>query len=419
MIVLLCLLLPFFSCHVFNQGKGKVHLTGNFLGLPGGKIICVPLHIDQPLENDKLDVWIDDVQAGEYVIIIQYPFEPGKSIRIAYSDKNTGATKYVPTPVTSASLSTYVYLNPEQSHEYILEPVKGMTVEKIKNYELFDNWRSDLFGLQIISNSEDSKLYREISRINNEYTNRNRVRIMDSLFNSSVAPVKSISDFQLQAVKLNKEHNTAAMLQEKRNFAMKHPQSPIAALAILDVDSLNLVSNLYAYQQILDKMTGRAVKSDYYENMKLRISSLNGVILSEGGQFSLPSGKTPNATQLTFNVSDHKYTLVEFWASWCGPCRGQNPTWNEILDEFKNKGFAILGVSLDQFAAEWNAAIKKDKLVDWVHVSDLQSPWTSANALRYSIQSIPFNLLVDSQGRIKKKNIKPAELKEFLRKTLY
>ena len=61
-------------------------------------------------------------------------------------------------------------------------------------------------------------------------------------------------------------------------------------------------------------------------------------------------------------------------------------------------------------------AIKNDKLVDWVHVSDLQSPWTCANALKYGVQSVPFNLLIDSQGKIKKKNIKPVELKEFLLK---
>src|SRR6478609_7399433 len=98
-IALLCLLLPFLSCHGLTQDKGKVHLTGNFLGLPGGKIICVPLHIDQPLENDKLDLWIDDVQAGVYALNITYPFEPGKVIPIPFMDNNTGAIKYLKEPL--------------------------------------------------------------------------------------------------------------------------------------------------------------------------------------------------------------------------------------------------------------------------------------------------------------------------------
>ena len=150
--------------------------------------------------------------------------------------------------------------------------------------------------------------------------------------------------------------------------------------------------------------------------MKLRIQNLNGVQLKEGALFALPSGKTPEMKKLVYNPSDYKYTLVEFWASWCGPCRAENPQWNALLNKYRNKGFQILGASLDQFPQEWKEAIKKDSLNNWIHVSNLEDPWTCANASRYGIESIPLNVLIDSQGRIVKKDIDPQKLDNFLGK---
>jgi thiol-disulfide isomerase/thioredoxin len=400
------------SCH----GNKSVHLTGNFPDLPGAEIFCISLHLKQPLENGKLDVWLDDVEPSEYYFGISYPL---KTTILNYYRGSDGKIKPGKGFASVVVLSTITYLNPEQSQDYILQPVKGITAAKIVNYKRYDNYRSNLFGLEVVSKSQDNTLYRELAQLNKNFTYYNRIHIMDSLYQHSNAPGKILSEFDLPAIKLNRQYNTAALLKAKRDFAMKHPESPIAALAILDVDSLNLSGNLYAYQQVLDKMTGRAVESDYFKSMKMKIDTRNGVHINEGDFFALPSGKTPGSAPFAFKIPDHKYTLVEFWASWCASCRAQNLQWNIIMDEYKNKGFTVLGVSLDQFSAEWKEAIKKDKLIDWIHISDLQNAWNSANAIRYGIQSIPFNLLINSQGRVERKNIKPAELKEFLIKNIH
>ncbi|MBP1618440.1 MAG: Thiol-disulfide oxidoreductase resA [Bacteroidetes bacterium] len=107
-----------------------------------------------------------------------------------------------------------------------------------------------------------------------------------------------------------------------------------------------------------------------------------------------------------------KYILVDFWASWCGPCRRENPAVLEAYNQFKDKNFTILGVSLDNAQANWEKAIEADKLA-WTQVSDLRG-WQNEVAVLYGVQSIPQNFLLDPNGKILAKNLRGEELKSKL-----
>lgn len=105
-----------------------------------------------------------------------------------------------------------------------------------------------------------------------------------------------------------------------------------------------------------------------------------------------------------------KYVLIDFWASWCGPCRDENPNLVEAYNRFKDKNFTVLGVSLDRPDGKeaWLKAIKDDKLA-WTQVSDLKF-WNNEVAKQYGIQSIPANFLIDPDGKIIAKGLRGDDL---------
>lgn len=123
-------------------------------------------------------------------------------------------------------------------------------------------------------------------------------------------------------------------------------------------------------------------------------------------------GQTPDSQSVSLSQFRGNYVMVDFWASWCGPCRRENPNVKALYEKYHVKGFNILGVSLDRERGAWVKAIEADGLT-WNHISDLKG-WNSEHARIYGVTSIPQTVLLDKEGRIVARNLRGEELKQKL-----
>jgi peroxiredoxin len=192
-----------------------------------------------------------------------------------------------------------------------------------------------------------------------------------------------------------------------QDFIKAHPDSYVS-LRSLDVYKTTwgkaVTEALFA--PIPDELKESPYGKNIQEYLDLAVSVEVGDAYSD---FSMTS-HTGEEVQLS-DIKD-KYVLLEFWASWCGPCRAENPQLVETYNLFKDKGFEILGVSLDLDQASWLAAIEKDGL-PWPNVSDLKGDQNEA-ALMYGVSAIPDNFLIDPEGKIVERNLRGEDLREQL-----
>ena len=132
-----------------------------------------------------------------------------------------------------------------------------------------------------------------------------------------------------------------------------------------------------------------------------------------GGEAPDFTQNQPDGTPFSLSNLRGKVVLVDFWASWCGPCRRENPNVVKLYNRYKSQGFDILGVSLDKTQDRWVQAIEEDGLI-WHHISDLKG-WANEVAKMYGVSSIPHTILLDKEGRILARNLRGPQLEEKLR----
>jgi thiol-disulfide isomerase/thioredoxin len=196
-------------------------------------------------------------------------------------------------------------------------------------------------------------------------------------------------------------------------FISKYPAS-FSAVYVLDVNSRNLdmmeLETLYAMLSpgYKDSRNGRQIAA-----------AIDGKKVTAVGKIA-PDFAQPDTLGQMVKLSDFrgKYVLLDFWASWCGPCRAENPNVVKVFNAYKDKGFTVLGVSLDQPGKRdaWLSAVRHDGLA-WTQVSDLKF-WGNAVAVLYGVSAIPANLLLDPQGKIIAKDLHGEALRSKLNEVL-
>ena len=196
-----------------------------------------------------------------------------------------------------------------------------------------------------------------------------------------------MNDYSKKFIKENPDAYLSVLLLE--NFLMRQYLTP---------------EEIKSYFEGLDKDV-KETKSG--KKIKTALDSMSAIVIGKPApNFSAPS---PEGKTISLKESLGKVTIIDFWASWCGPCRAENPSVVALYNEFHPQGLNIIGVSLDKDAKKWKEAIAKDGLV-WPHVSNLKF-WEDPIAKQYNVQSIPATFILDEKGNIVAKDLRGEELR--------
>jgi peroxiredoxin len=269
---------------------------------------------------------------------------------------------------------------------------------------------SDSLRNAIVTGSVSQKDFEKLQMLLKPYDEKMsafRTEYMDYRKNNDTTGMKKIEE---EADALDSVMNEEVYLK----YAMNHLSSPVALYSLetyagYDIDPSKVEP---LFKKLAPKIENSGSGKAFYKRIETAKKTAIG---SMAMNFTQPDTLGHPVSLSNFKG---KYVLLDFWASWCGPCRAENPNVVKAFNKYKDKNFTVLSVSLDQPGKKeaWLNAIHKDGLT-WTHVSDLKF-WDNAVAKEYGIRAIPQNLLLDPSGRIIAKNIRGEELTKKLEEVI-
>lgn len=218
----------------------------------------------------------------------------------------------------------------------------------------------------------------------------------------------------IQAEKLYEEYKKVDSIKTliAKEWVMKHPTSSVSAYVLYH--DVRGKTSIKALETVLNKLSPKAKANFFGNELQAEINATKATAMGKIAPDFIQNDTSGKPVSL--RDFRGKYLLIDFWASWCIPCREENPTLIKAFKEFQDKNFAILSVSLDSDKDKWLQAIKKDNLI-WTQVSDLKF-WDNEVAKQYNIQSVPYNLLLNPDGVIIAKNLRGEEVEKKLSESI-
>lgn len=259
----------------------------------------------------------------------------------------------------------------------------------VENSEISVKINPDSIGDAIIEGSQSQEVFHSFSKGVAEYQKKEN-NIYAQYQNIKETATKEMLD------DLEKLYDTIYQEQQVfvKDFVLENNTSAVSAYIILrhliyqlDVDSL---------QKMTNSLAPSLAESKYVKKLYERVELLRTVAIGQPAPEIILNDI--NGNPFSLSSLKGKYVLIDFWASWCSPCRDENPNVVKAYKMFNSKGFEVLGVSLDNKKENWEKAIKDDGLI-WMQVSDLLG-WKCAAAKLYVVNSIPHSVLIDKDGKI-------------------
>ena len=341
--------------------KDEFSITGSIAGVETGKVYLLKFVTGQPVNVDTADV-----VGGKFAFKGKMPMPDIRLLRL--NEKDYFAQFFL----DNASIT-----------------VKA-NKDSLRSTKITGSPTQDIFQIYV---SEMEKLSKEGLALKNKY----------------YTAQNSGNNAEAEKAKIDYQALFDNNLVFTKNFVNEHPTSIVSAY--VSVSQLAAQIKEDELEAIVSKFPAELNTSEYVVKLKELIQEQKKTAVGTiAPDFTM---NDPEGKAIQLSTFRGKVVLVDFWASWCGPCRQENPNVVKLYQQYHPKGFEILGVSLDREKDKWLKAIQDDKL-SWIHVSDLKF-WQNAAARLYAVYNIPQSFLLDKDGKIIAKGLRGEQLEKKLK----